>query len=290
MRSINSFQNNQNHPYFASMNTNTQKDLSSLVSQYMDMFDPLKVNASLLQKRERQTVDNFYQNEVQKKVKTIMGSRDCAPISAIPNLASMLFHQNIPLNQSFQNIPLTEQLKLNHLRNLQQVQNPNFTINLQQEAFQLQSQLFNKEKNILNTLLNSQKPLKTMEEAKVKEEYVKQEEAPLSKGSPNLNLGKGKITECMSENNTTNDSLSEASADKNDFFMPSPIREEPVLAEYTKAFPDWDLATIFSFIKSGKSVDAFEKEKKFRMERKLKKQKANANKLKQNKAKKANLL
>ena len=46
---------------------------------------------------------------------------------------------------------------------------------------------------------------------------------------------------------------------------------EPVLIEYTKNFPEWDLATIFGFLGSGQSKTSFEKEKEFRQERKKRK-------------------
>jgi hypothetical protein len=44
--------------------------------------------------------------------------------------------------------------------------------------------------------------------------------------------------------------------------------QEPILAEFTKVFPDWDLATIFEFVKSGKSKENFEKDRKTRKRRK----------------------
>jgi len=83
-----------------------------------------------------------------------------------------------------------------------------------------------------------------------KDQYVKQEESPIMVKSET--------------NHTVNETASEMSEGRN-----SPISApEPVLAEYTKAFPDWDIGTIFSFLQSGQSKESFEKEKEFRAERK----------------------
>ncbi len=42
----------------------------------------------------------------------------------------------------------------------------------------------------------------------------------------------------------------------------------PPLTELTKLFPDWDLATIFSYAKSGKSRGEFDKERLIKKKRK----------------------
>jgi len=44
--------------------------------------------------------------------------------------------------------------------------------------------------------------------------------------------------------------------------------KEPILAEFTKMYPDWDLGTIFSYVQSGKTMDVFIKDNEFRAERK----------------------
>jgi len=143
------------------------------------------------------------------------------------------------------------------MERMQHIQNFRFLLNMNQEF----------QKNFMNPLAN--KPA-------VKEEYVKQEETTKS---PTLMASKWvsdyKSETCM----TSQDNLSETSEVKAE-----PIQvKEPTLVEYTKAFPEWDIATIFSFLQSGKSKESFEKEKEFRAERK----KRRAAKRKQLKAKEA---
>lgn len=52
-------------------------------------------------------------------------------------------------------------------------------------------------------------------------------------------------------------------------YMPVNEFESP-LVEFTSKFPDWDLTTIFRFLKSGKTKDAYESEKRTTKEKKRK--------------------
>lgn len=264
--------NNQNNAFL--LNMPVDRRTSALASQYMDMFDASKLDTSLLTKRTNQAFDNLYQDNIQKKVKTLMASNDFKPTGFPQNL---LFQQNNLFNNlPFQSNPLMDQIQA-ELGRAQQIQTLNLLLgNMKQQQQQspkipqFPSTKLNNQNNIaLNYNKNglAAKNHKTPQNLCVKEEYVKHEET--SQGSPSLKSDKPTMCDTKSDTHVTTDSLSEI--DKND--LHSFLEDGPVLVEYTKAFPEWDLATIFSFLKSGKPKDSFEREKKFRMERKLRKMK-----------------
>lgn len=110
------------------------------------------------------------------------------------------------------------------------------------------------------------------EKGVVKQEYVKQEEAPVSQKTPSSKISKTDIDPQPSYASEMSDSSPETPLQMVKNKAPVLLEGAPALAEFTRDFPDWDLATIFSFLRSGKPKTTFEKEKNFRNERKMRTQ------------------
>lgn len=224
---------------------NKTNHISPLASQLMDMFDASKLEATLLRKREFQAQDNFYQSQLQKKIKT--STINTTVLTRPPVQLSSMNPMAYNLNSQFN--PLMAALGGNQTFGLQ-----NFALMKQQKEAMLNLQP-----------LSFPPMMAKKEELYVKQEYIKQEEeeVPTSEGTPSSQPFKS----VLSDNQSANDQLSQGSPVVSEAVeMP-----EPALMDFTRQFPDWDLATIFDYIKSGKSKELFEKEKQCKIERKLKK-------------------
>lgn len=200
----------------------------------INTFNPVRAEMALLAKRRNQAIENLYHEELCKKVKSSIVSNNNYNPLMVPNLANMIFQQN-------QNLIETQQ----------QLQNLNFLLNIKPEVPQI-PQIALKQNRVDLKPQQPTKALKIIKENKeekitVKEEYVQQthqEELLTSQGSPS--------------------SKSEVSQGKIEV-------ELSALTDFTQQFPDWDLSTIFHYIKSGKSMDVYEKERKIKLENKEKK-------------------
>jgi len=165
------------------------------------------------------------------------------------------------------NIPMVSNMRPNpqqilaEMERYQHIQNFRFLLNMNQEF----------QKNFMNA-----------PKAAMNEEFTQVKQEETAGKSHSLMVSKWASDQKSETCLTTHDTLSETSECKIEASVP--VRE-PVLVEYTKTFPEWDIATIFSFLQSGKSKESFEKEKEFRAERK----KRRAAKRKQQKLKDASI-
>ena len=271
--------------------------VSALASQFMDMFDPSKLDNTLLNKRPNPNLDHF---ELQKKLKThnIWNSQH----GQLPqnNMASLLFQQNMfnGLNFPVNNLTMNDGFSQDFAK-LQQLQNLNLLLNLNKSQYQQQqiptanpslftNPFLNKDglgSGLMKNFENSQQQVGL----KIKEEFIKEEESVQSITNVLKKLA-GKTAkpapkeEVESSSTCTNEEKDEEEEQSVKTFIPS--NKEPALVLYTEAFPDWDLATIFMFLKSNKPQDVFEKERQIKLERKLKRRSRGERKEKAVKAKK----
>lgn len=253
MRSLHTSQNTQPNLNLINM-MNNNRGVSSLASQFMDMFDASKLNTSLLKKRELQTQDSLHQRQLQKKIKISTDNTDLTRPSPLQltGINPMLYGLNCQFNPLLAALGGDQSFGLQSASQLQ-----NLALLKQQKEALLGLQPLS-----FPNLSNSQSLLQMKVQQSLKQEYIKQEEAPTSQSSPNSNPFKS----TLSDKHTMNED--------------SPVHQtstlemtEPALVDFTREFPDWDLATIFSYIKSGKSREVFEKEKQYKIERKIRRKK-----------------
>jgi len=187
-------------------------------------------------------------------------------------LAGLLLQQNPLMNPLFgAGLPNKGFPDLFDPMRLQNLQNLNLLLNLNQSKLQ---------ENLSAIPANNKKtetpaaPKSTKTSAKqkspstkltIKEEYLNQEDVHTSHESP------VSVKRALSDHKSTNDSASETHEEKVIPTQFTPLMVgEPVLAEYTRMFPEWDLATIFNYLKSEKSMQEFEKDRLQRLEKKMK--------------------
>jgi len=224
------------------------------------------------------------QEAVYKKVKGSQTPSFPLHNQALSNLTNMFshplsFHMSKPETRSeldtlqqMQNFNMMLQMKQIHQKHQQLSQGPS--------QFDPSSILFHTNPLALKSLLSGNflntKNISIKEEPIVKEEFVKQRETSIWETS-GLFHSKRSVSDHTCDTKSLHETTSEAFEDKTNENVQIVPYKEPVLVEYTKSFPEWDLATIFSFLRSGQTKSSFEKEKEFRMERKKRRaQKRNA--------------
>jgi hypothetical protein len=262
---------NQNAPKIPQSASETA-GVSAIASQLMNMFDPFKLNTSLLNKRPASNIDNAVEEELQKKLKTAaLASNFQAP--GLNPLAGLLLQQNPLMNPLFgAGLPNKGLPDFFDPMRLQNLQNLNLLLNLNQSKLQENLSALPVVNNKKTEAPAAPKPTKTAAKQKspstkltIKEEYLNQEDVHTSHESP-MSV-KRALSDHKSTNDTTSDNLEEKVIPTQ--FTPLMV-EEPVLAEYTRMFPEWDLATIFNYLKSEKSMQEFEKDRLQRLEKKMK--------------------
>jgi len=265
--------------------------ISLLASQFMDMFDSSKFDPNLLGKRTSPSLEESLEANIQKKLKTPLNSQNFPSNPFLQNLNNFMVQPSFPpvLNPTTflgQDLALPNLLGNDILR-MQHFQNYKLLYSLHQEQKQ---RLEASRNDLLNTVslfdnkgkvpVNTTKTLQAQLGIDVKEEYVKQEEPPVVKvaqkslertalkAAARKKINKEKKTPLIQK-----ESLPPSSEEvqNNDVNSKSLLEngEEPALLEYTRVFPDWDLATIFKFLRSGKAFGTFEQRRGQRLEKKL---------------------
>jgi len=233
----------------------SETKLSPLASHYMSLFDPQNLNTDLLTKRKNPALSDPIPDELQKKLKTTLISNGIPSVPVPSLLTPLLKQQQFLPTQEPKNLYQELSDRMNVLR-LQRLQNLSLLLSLQQAKPDIPlgfpSLLIN------NGLISEKVPLilekpNKIEERCPKREGLQQKKSPQSQGSPLSRISKHSI------NHNTKDFALEGQEDI--------LNNRPVLSEFTRRFPDWDLSTIFNYIKSGKSLEEFEKEKKSKIVR-----------------------
>ena len=238
--------------------------------QYKNMYYSTRVEAPVLAKRPIQTIDEILSEEIYKKIKSSTLQNNNSHHSSF---SSDPFKQDYDLKiqtNTFSPSDLSTVYQArSEQRKVQSSQNVHLLMALKQQQDNLMtlnhSYLLNKQyksyQNDHSTLMS--KSLKG-------NIYVKQEETYQNKHllSPET-YHKSPITDSKIGMYVKDYSCSTSSAENNDIGQVFEDEKEPVLTEFTKAFPEWDLPTIFGFLNSEKSKEAFEKEKNYKNERKL---------------------
>jgi len=257
MKSLNTFQNNLNSNAFP-LNTNSFQgsfDINSL----MKLFDPSQLDTTILGKRQNSFINNSnFQPDLMKKVKLSTP----APFNfsgGSPSLPNFLLNSPTQFPQVGFGGNFNQELS-----KLQQLQTLSLLLNVNQ------GNLTNfPTPNLLLPSFNTMKSEEVKEKPAIKEKIcmVKQEENSTIERTPSPKLVKPKKIVKTQETVNTEDTASEFSEEK-DLGNVQFEEDESPLIELTKRFPDWDLATIFNFIRSGKSRQVFEKERLIKLENK----------------------
>lgn len=284
MASLTNAASTQNHSH--SLKASPKSKVSALVQQYMDMFDPDKLEPNLLTKRKTPPFDSILQDVLKKKVKDFTIPINKPSSFSTSDLTTFMpLYQNHLLDSSFgkktdlkQGYDIVDGQFKTEFDRIQQTPGLGLLLSMrqQQEALCFSTGLM--QQNNLNFISN-QMFQKNGENVYVKEEYIKQEDSETNLEAVSLGFAKELTNNFQIKNQIEKDSLLETDTENSEIHDPL-ISEEPVLAEFTKGFPDWDLVTIFSFLKSGKTKDYFERERKSKAERKLRKRRRGSKSMK----------
>jgi len=235
----------------------SQSEISPLVANYMKLFDQQNLTTNLLHKRQNPALNDSIQDEIQKKLKTsLLSSGFTNP--AVPNLLSPLFQQQplfLPQNTGGS---LKEINDLVNVMKLQRLQNLSAFLGMQQPKPELFTGLPLLMNNALISPTNEKISLTEEKTQKLKENILIKEGLLQEKteSSPLSNLSKRSVNKKLHNIPAINSGES--------------LKDAPVLCEFTRTFPEWDLSTIFNYLRSGKSRDEFEKDKKPKVTRQRK--------------------
>jgi len=293
MQSLHNFQNNLNPTSFPSNNL-SYPGASDLTSQLMNMFDPSQLN-TILGKRPNSLLNNpSLQPDLLKKIKMSNTNLFNFPLGA--SGVSNLFLNNTPnlngLGAFGSSFGLNDNIA--QLSQLQQLQSLSLLVNNNNQGSLknlLPQNMLYSSLNNLNSLKQEVKELPLIQEKAftVKQEFVKQEDnSSFTESTSQKTLKASKKAAKNQEMVHTDDTASESSETKIlKKVISNQNEEEPALTELTKVFPDWDLATIFNFMRSGKAIEVFEKERLVKLENKKNRGKLRREKLEKMKQRKA---
>ena len=228
----------------------TDQSLSTLASHYMKMFDFPQPENVLLGKRSAQSLGNLSQILLEKKTKTSFFANNMATNSVSSILPGISVQQKFMMNSPLQNFDKFDPNTLGLLALHQ-----NFALgSINEIGLGYEQNNFLRENDVLDG-----------DGILIKEEFMKQEECDQNNQSISIHTNSLKTKVKLHQKNSS--SYEHSNNDYKTSHKNSEFDEnEPVLSEFTKSYPDWDLLTIFRFLRSGKSRIAFEAERKVKKE------------------------
>jgi len=246
MKTLNCTFNTEDNPFYYTnlFNFNTQYSVKPQYYQYLP-------KSSLLGKRGNQVLENCLYEKLQKKVK---------PSQTIPQYTNPHFHCfTLNFNKDKCDIKSLSHLKAVNIK----VEETEKSLNSSSQSYLCPFQV---KKDTFASLDNS-KQIKEEFKHTQKDFDVKQEDISTWEMQNACDFKTFLDKDRQSETTCTYEAFSETS-ERHLCLEKLPIIEESALSEFTRGFPEWDLATIFTFLNSGRSKESFEKERTFRNERK----------------------